>query len=128
MIQPYYKDPRKGVDYGEFVAKPILSDHLTQTRSWSRDRALGHPPEEFVNQEPVPGRHRRYAGILGLLFFCNFKIRSVKVAHSVIRNNPFHALMTNIFLPEVRAQPWTATWSRRGSRVVCVNFTEPGTG
>ena len=33
---------------------------------------------------------------LGLLWFYNFKIRSVKVAASMIRNNPVHALMASL--------------------------------
>ena len=62
----------------------------------TREEALGRITEEFVNYDRLPGRFRGYVEDMGLLWFYNFKIRSVKVALSVIRNNPVHALLMGL--------------------------------
>ena len=54
--------------------------------------------EEFVNYDRLPGRFRGYLEQMGMLWFYNFKLRSSKVAISMMRNNPIHALMSN-FMP-----------------------------
>jgi len=81
---------QKSVDYGDFIAKAILYDHLTMKRGKTQIQALGQITEEFVNYDRLPGRFRGTMEDFGLLWFYNFKIRSVKIALSVIRNNPDH--------------------------------------
>jgi len=54
---------------------------------------VGRVTEEFVNYDRLPGRFRGYMESMGLMWFYNFKIRSVKVAMSMIRNNPVHAAL-----------------------------------
>lgn len=90
----------KSVEYGDFIAKAILYDHLTQKKGLSKEEALGRITEEFVNYDRLPGRFRGYAEGIGMLWFWSYKIRSVKVALSMIRRNPVHALLTGI-IPEV---------------------------
>lgn len=84
---------QKTVDYGDFVAKAILYDDLTGRKKMSKADALARITEEFVNYDRLPGRDRQYLESIGLLWFWNFKVRSAKVALSMIRNNPVHAIM-----------------------------------
>jgi len=84
---------QKSVAYGDFVAKAVLYDDLTQRKGQTTEQALKQITEEFVNYDRLPGRDRAYLENIGLLWFYNFKIRSAKVALSMIRNNPVHSLM-----------------------------------
>lgn len=84
---------QKTVEYSDFIAKAIIYDELTQRKGKSREEALGRVTEEFVNYDRLPGRFRGYMESVGLMWFYNFKIRSAKVAVSMIRNNPVHAAM-----------------------------------
>lgn len=87
---------QRSVEYGDFLAKAVLYDHLTQKKKLSRADAVARISEEFVNYDRLPGRSRGYLESMGVLWFWNFKIRSVKVALSTIRNNPVHALMAGL--------------------------------
>lgn len=87
-----YSALQKSVEYGDFLAKAVLFDHYTKKKGMTRAEALAHITEEFVNYDRLPGRGRGALEKLGLLWFYNFKIRSVKSAASVIRNNPVHNL------------------------------------
>ena len=87
-----YQALQKSVEYGDFLAKAVLFDHYTKKKGMTRAEALARITEEFVNYDRLPGRGRGALEKLGLLWFYNFKIRSVKSAASVIRNNPVHNL------------------------------------
>lgn len=84
---------QKTVEYSDFITKAIIYDELTQRKGKTREEALGRVTEEFVNYDRLPGRFRGYMESIGLMWFYNFKIRSAKVAVSMIRNNPVHAAM-----------------------------------
>ena len=84
---------QKTVEYSDFIAKAIIYDELTKRKGKSKEEALGRVTEEFVNYDRLPGRFRGYMESIGLMWFYNFKIRSAKVAVSMIRNNPVHAAM-----------------------------------
>lgn len=84
---------QKTVEYSDFIAKAIIYDDLTQRKGKTREEALGRVTEEFINYDRLPGRFRGYMESVGLMWFYNFKIRSAKVAVSMIRNNPVHAAM-----------------------------------
>lgn len=84
---------QKTVEYSDFIAKAIIYDELTQRKGKTREEALGRVTEEFINYDRLPGRFRGYMESMGLMWFYNFKIRSAKVAVSMIRNNPVHAAM-----------------------------------
>lgn len=84
---------QKTVEYSDFIAKAIIYDELTQRKGKSREEALGRVTEEFINYDRLPGRFRGYMESVGLMWFYNFKIRSAKVAVSMVRNNPVHAAM-----------------------------------
>ena len=89
-----YQFLQKSVDYGDFVAKAIVYDDITQRQKKSPQYALGRIKEEFVNYDYLPGRTRGALEANGLIWFFNFKMRSLKIALSMVRENPVTALMT----------------------------------
>lgn len=91
-----FQGMQTATEYGDFLAKAILYDDLTRRSGMSKADALARVTEEFVNYDRLPGRFRGYMESMGLMWFYNFKIRSAKVALSMIRNNPVHALMAGL--------------------------------
>ena len=89
---------QKAVQYGDFLAKAILYDDMVLRQKKTPAEAMARITEEFVNYDRLPGRFRGYLEQMGMLWFYNFKLRSSKVAISMMRNNPIHALMSN-FMP-----------------------------
>ncbi|AYR04234.1 virion RNA polymerase [Escherichia phage OLB145] len=87
---------QKTVEYSDFIAKAIIYDDLVKRKKKSSSEALGQVTEEFVNYDRLPGRFRGYMESMGLMWFYNFKIRSIKVAMSMIRNNPVHSLIATV--------------------------------
>lgn len=105
-----FKGLQKAVDYGDFISKAILFDHLTKNKKLSKADALGRVTEEFVNYDRLPGRFRGYLEGMGMLWFYNFKIRSTKIAVSMLRNNPVHVLFMGLFpRPEMFGYPGLPT-------------------
>lgn len=91
-----FKGLQKAVEYGDFLAKATLYDDLVQRKGMSSKDAIARITEEFVNYDRLSGRFRGSMENLGLLWFYNFKIRSVKVALSMVRNNPVHTLLSTL--------------------------------
>lgn len=91
-----YQGLQKAVEYGDFIAKAVLFDDLTIRKGMSKADALARITEEFVNYDRLSGRFRSSMENMGLLWFYNFKIRSAKVAMSMIRNNPVHTLLATL--------------------------------
>lgn len=89
-----YQFLQKTVDYGDFIAKAIIYDDIVNRQKKSPQYALGRVKEEFINYDYLPGRTRGALEASGLLWFFNFKMRSLKIALSMIRENPVTALMT----------------------------------
>lgn len=83
---------QKAVEYGDFLGKAILFDYLKDAKKLSQEDALAAITEEFVNYDLLAGRFREYGENIGLWWFTAFKIRSAKIAASILRNNPLHAL------------------------------------
>jgi len=95
-----FKALQKSVEYSDFLAKAVYFDDLTKRQGLTNKEALGRITEEFINYDRLPGRFRGTMESIGLLWFYNFKIRSTKVALSMIRNNPVHTLLAST-LPAV---------------------------
>lgn len=91
-----YQGLQKSVEYGDFIAKAVLFDDLMSRKGMTKADALARITEEFVNYDRLSGRFRSSMESMGLLWFYNFKIRSVKVALSMVRNNPVHALLATL--------------------------------
>lgn len=87
-----FKGLQRAVEYGDFLGKAVLYDDLTG-KGMTPEEALAKIGEEFVNYDRLPGRSRTYLENIGLLWFWNFKIRSTKIAISLLRNNPLHSLL-----------------------------------
>lgn len=94
-----YQFLQKSVDYGDFVAKAIMYDDIVTRQGKSKESALGTIKEEFINYDYLPGRLRGTLEGLGILWFYNFKVRSLKIALSMIRENPLHAIAAMHGLP-----------------------------
>lgn len=90
-----FKALQKSVEYSDFLAKAVLFDDLTIRQGLPNKEALSRVTEEFINYDRLPGRFRGTLENIGLLWFYNFKIRSTKVALSMIRNNPVHTLLAS---------------------------------
>lgn len=86
----------KSVQYGDFTGKAVLYDHLTKKEGLSKEAALARITEEFVNYDIPPGRTRGYVESIGLLWFYNYKLRTVKVGLSQARNNPLRTLLVTL--------------------------------
>jgi hypothetical protein len=81
------------VQYGDFIAKAVLYDHLTQKKKQSEREALDVIFEEFVAFNRLAGRSRDGLEGIGLLWFWKYKIRIQKVAIGMMRDRPLSALM-----------------------------------
>ncbi|QIG68811.1 virion RNA polymerase protein [Rhizobium phage RHph_Y2_6] len=81
----------RATQYGDFLAKGILYDHLRKTMN--HKEAVANVSEEFINYNRLAGRTRNYLESIGVLWFWNFKVRSVKIALRMIRRNPLRALL-----------------------------------
>jgi hypothetical protein len=93
----------RAMQYGDFLAKSVLHDHLVK-QGKTKTEALKGVTEEFVNYNLLPGRTRSYADSMGLSWFWAFKLRSIKIARQHIINHPFRALMLSIgnpMMPEI---------------------------
>lgn len=90
----------RAVQYGDFLGKAILYDDLVGRKKINRDDALTKVSEEFVNYNRLAGRNRNYLESIGLMWFWNFKLRSIRTAVSMIRENPFRAFMYSNFGPD----------------------------
>lgn len=95
-----YRGANKAVQYGDFIAKAIYYDHLTNDGA-THDEAMEKVNEEFVNFSVLPGRSRSYLESMGATWFMTFKIRIMKVALSMMQNNPVRSLLLANMLPDV---------------------------
>ena len=90
-----YKGLNRSVQYGDFLAKAIMYDDLTNRRKYNQAEALGKITQEFVNYNVPSGRVRTFLEQFGLTWFWTYKIRSLKPAIEAIQENPVRALMMN---------------------------------
>jgi hypothetical protein len=87
-----YQGLIKGVQYGDFIAKAVLYDHLTKTRGMSREAALDRIMEEFVPYNRLAGRSRDLLESMGLAWFLNYKLRILPVVARTLRERPLSAM------------------------------------
>ena len=96
-----YQGMYRAVQYGDFLAKATYYDHLVNEKNMSHDEALLLVTEEFVNYNLLPGRTRSYLESMGLLWFWNFKVRSMKTALRMARQNPARVLLLGVSGPVI---------------------------
>lgn len=90
---PLYQGMNRMVQYGDFVAKMAVYDHLTRVKGLDKAQALREVSEEFVNYNFLPGRTRSYLESIGMTWFANYKLRIQKILLRHIRENPLRSLM-----------------------------------
>jgi len=91
-----FKGLQKSVDYGDMLAKAILYDDLTKRQGVDRKAALATITEEYINYDRLPGRFRGYLSGIGMTWFWDYKLKSIKVALSTLRRNPLHMLLAGM--------------------------------
>jgi hypothetical protein len=100
-----FKGLTRSVQYGDFLAKSILYDHLTKKKKQTHEQAMKIVIDEFVAYNMLPSRERQAAEQLGVTWFWNYKLRSIKVAQRMIRNNPLRAMMAGFAGPLIPDVP-----------------------
>lgn len=90
---PLYQAMNRTVQYGDFVAKAVLYDHLVKSQKMDPKAAMNKVSEEFVNYVRAAGRVRDYMeSVTGLVWFLNYPLRMSKVALNLVRDRPLAAL------------------------------------
>lgn len=88
-----FKVLNRSVQYGDFIAKATLYDHLTQKKGMSKEAALEIIAEEFVDYNRLPGRGRDFLESMGLVWFFNYTLRITKIHLRALRDNPVTMLL-----------------------------------
>lgn len=88
-----YQGLNRAVQYGDFVAKAVYWDYMVNTKGVDPDKATQLVTETFVNYNLLPGRTRDYLESVGLTWFLSYKIRSMKQALRMIRENPLRSML-----------------------------------
>ena len=76
---------KKSLDYGDFVAKFVLYDHLTKDKGLKSKEALSITLEEFVNYSMNRGALFDYANAMGLTWFMSYATGIQKVIWKMAR-------------------------------------------
>jgi hypothetical protein len=98
---PIYRAMSLATQYGDFVAKSILYDHMVQNEGKTQTEALERITEEFVNYNFYAGRTRAVLESLGMTWFFSYKLRSIKVAGRTLRDHPLKSIMMMSINPEI---------------------------
>ncbi len=89
---PIYQGLQKATQYGDFIAKVVLYNHLLR-QGLPIEEALMHTADAFVDYDRQRGRWRGGLEDFGLLWFWNFKLRSTKQALYLAKHRPLSSLM-----------------------------------
>jgi hypothetical protein len=88
-----YQGLNRAVQYGDFLAKAVLYDHLVKNKKQDPARVLVKISEEFVNYNRGAGRGRDALESYGLLWFFNYSLRIQKILLSTLRERPVTGFM-----------------------------------
>ena len=80
------------MQYGDFIAKSMLYDHLLETQQKTPEDALDIISVEYVNYNRPSGRWRDALETSGLLWFSNYALRIMPIMLNLIRDRPVSAL------------------------------------
>jgi hypothetical protein len=100
-----FKGMDRMVQYGSFISKAVAYDDMIGRQEKTSQQGLNRVTEEFVNYTLLPSRARAGLESNGMLWFWNYKMRSIKVAHRLLRDNPVRALMMTSALPYLPGIP-----------------------
>lgn len=96
-----FKALSRATQYGDFLGKAILYDDLLRRKNMSQTEALAYINEEFINYNRFAGRNRAYLESMGMMWFYNFKLRSMKVAQRMMHKHPLRALLHTALMPRL---------------------------
>jgi len=96
-----FKILSRATQYGDFIAKSIQYDHMTKRQGMESLAAIAKVNEWYVNYNRFAGRTRVFQESMGLTWFYQYKIRSIKVAHQTMQENPVRALLHLAFTPRL---------------------------
>lgn len=82
------------MDYGDFVAKYALYQHLTQGKGIDSTKAMNVVRDEFVNYSMNRGREFDWANKVGLTWFLSYKLAIQKIIYRNLRRNTLKTLAT----------------------------------
>ena len=82
------------MDYGDFVAKYALYQHLTQGKGIDSTKAMNVVRDEFVNYSMNRGREFDWANKVGLTWFLSYKLAIQKIIYRNLRRNTLRTLAT----------------------------------
>lgn len=82
------------MDYGDFVAKYALYQHLTQGKGIDSAKAMNVVRDEFVNYSMNRGREFDWANKVGLTWFLSYKLAIQKIIYRNLRRNTLRTLAT----------------------------------
>jgi hypothetical protein len=97
--------------YGDFIAKAILYDKLTKKDGMSSEAAMTEVSKEYVNYNFNYGRGRTYVDKMGLAWFMAYKLRIMKIALNIARDNPLRALIMSAGVPMLPDVPGVSVGS-----------------
>jgi hypothetical protein len=81
------------MQYGDFIAKSMLYDHLLETQQKAPDEALDIISVEYVNYNRPAGRWRDALEASGMLWFSNYALRIMPIMLNLLRDRPVSALI-----------------------------------
>lgn len=90
---PLHNGLNRMMTYGDFVAKAVLFDKLTQQDGLSKNEALKVIQEEFINYDNNPGRTRTWFESHGFTWFLTYKLKIQKILLRRMRDNPLSTLV-----------------------------------
>lgn len=82
------------MDYGDFVAKYALYQHLTQGKGIDSTKAMNVVRDEFVNYSMNRGREFDWVNKVGLTWFLSYKLAIQKIIYRNLRRNTLRTLAT----------------------------------
>lgn len=89
---PLHNGLNRMMTYGDFVAKAVLFDKLTQQDGMSKADAMRYIQEEFINYDNNPGRTRTWFESHGFTWFLTYKLKIQKILLRRMRDNPLSTL------------------------------------
>ena len=106
------------MDYGDFVAKYALYQHLTQGKGVDSEKAMNVVRDEFVNYSMNRGREFDWANKVGLTWFLSYKLAIQKIIYRNLRRNSLRTLATwaggnvarNVGLGIIQTVPQQRLW------------------
>ena len=81
------------MQYGDFIAKSMLYDHLLETNQKTPQEALDIISVEYVNYNRPAGRWRDALEASGMLWFSNYALRIMPIMVNLLRDRPVSALI-----------------------------------